>query len=63
MGAPERLSEAVGQAAVERNGRMTLGCADAFKLAEATDVELNDVYRVCNQEDIKIVQCQLGCFP
>ncbi len=40
-----------------------MSCADAFKLAEGTDAELNDVYRICNEEDIKIVQCQLGCFP
>ena len=62
MHAEEALLEAVNTLAVEREGRRTLRCADAFKLAETLGVELPAITRVCNAHRIKIVQCQLGCF-
>lgn len=63
MVASEQLTEAVTKATVKRDGRMTLSCADAFKLAEDLDAELSSIYVLCNEHDIKIVRCQLGCFP
>lgn len=56
------LTEAVKQAAVERDGRMTLACADAFSLTRKLGANLSDISTICNTEKIKIVQCQLGCF-
>jgi len=56
------LVEAVKRAAVVRDGKQTLPCAQAFKLAEEYDAALSVIGRVCNEQRIKIVHCQLGCF-
>jgi len=58
----EKLLEAVKQAAVEREGRLILRCADAFAVAQRIKADVASVGRVCNEHRIKIVQCQLGCF-
>ena len=62
MSAQEQLLDAIRKVAGERDGRVTLACADAFKLAAERGCELLDVARVCNANNIKIVECQLGCF-
>lgn len=58
----DALLEAVKKAATERDGRLVLRCADAFRVAKETGVELKAVGRLCNRHDIKIAACQLGCF-
>lgn len=39
-----------------------LPCAAAFAVAHELGVPVGDVGRACNELDIKIVHCQLGCF-
>ena len=39
-----------------------LTCAEAFELAKKYNVEIIEIGRMCNQHDIKICKCQLGCF-
>lgn len=39
-----------------------LPCAVAFKIAKDLDVPVAEVGRTCNELDIKVVGCQLGCF-
>lgn len=43
-------------------GKQQLTCARAFALAERFDVEIIEIGRLCNQNNIKICKCQLGCF-
>ena len=43
-------------------GRNTLTCAKAFKLAKEHDVMISEIGNICNQLNIKICNCQLGCF-
>ncbi len=43
------------------NGR--LPCAVAFKVARKLKVSPRQVGETANKLDIKIVSCQLGCFP
>ncbi len=62
MGSAENLMAAVKQAAVEREGRLTLRCGEAFGLAEKHGVAPAEIGRVCNDHHIKIIGCQLGCF-
>jgi len=40
-----------------------LPCALAFKLSAELGVSLKDIGAFCNAEDIRIKNCQLGCFP
>jgi len=53
---------AVREAAVEADGRNTLSCAEALRIAQAMAMDFMDVGAICNEEKIKLVQCQLGCF-
>lgn len=62
MGAKEEIVAAVCNAAVEVGGRNTLSCAEAFRIAETFGADLMDVGQICNENQIKLVQCQLGCF-
>jgi len=45
---------------LENKKRLT--CAEAFELAKKYDVEIIEIGRMCNQHNIKICKCQLGCF-
>jgi len=58
----EILRRAVRQAAVDREGRIILPCAQAFKIAEDLGEPLSAVGQICNEENIRIANCQLGCF-
>ncbi len=62
MSSNEALTVAVKAAATEREGHMVLPCSTAFRIAEKYSVEVGVVGAICNQNGIKIVQCQLGCF-
>ena len=39
-----------------------LSCAEAFELAKKYDVKISGIGHICNQHNIKIFKCQLGCF-
>lgn len=43
------------------NGR--IACAAAFQLAEELGLSRNRLGELLNELNIKIVHCQLGCFP
>ena len=58
----QTLTEAVKDAAEDRDGRAFLACAKAFLIARKFSVPVKRVGDVCNAEGIKIAQCQLGCF-
>jgi len=46
----------------ERDGKKVLACAAAFRLAAQHDLLLREIGAVCEQNGVKIVGCQLGCF-
>jgi len=56
------IEKALTEAAVERDGRLTLPCGAAFQIAEELGAGLGDIGEICNDLKIKIVRCQLGCF-
>lgn len=62
MGTDDALATAVKSAAVEHEGRMTLACAAAFRIAESCSTTIAEVGKCCNVLGVKIVHCQLGCF-
>ena len=65
MDKKEQLAEAVVGSADGTDGpgrRERLTCAEAFELAEEFDAALAEVGRICNENNIKICKCQLGCF-
>ena len=63
MSKSNEIAEAVRTAAREReDGRLVLPCKRALGIAEDLDVPPAEVGHACNEQRIKIVGCQLGCF-
>jgi hypothetical protein len=61
----KQLVDAITKSAGSRrgpDGRKKLACAEAFELAGRFGVEVIEVGRLCNQNDVRICKCQLGCF-
>ncbi len=59
----EEIAAAVRQVAIEEEGRTIIRCAQAFALARKAGVSIAEVGAVCEELDVRITQCQLGCFP
>jgi hypothetical protein len=59
----ENLISAVLKKAALIDGRKMLTCAEAFELARQFQAKVIEIGRICNQHNIKIHKCQLGCFP
>ena len=60
MDKKEQLVEAVLRSA--NSDREKLACAEAFALAEKYETNIAEIGRICNQNNVKICKCQLGCF-
>lgn len=45
-----------------QHDRKCLTCSDAYKIAEELKVNLSDIGKLCNENGIKIMGCQLDCF-
>ncbi len=58
----KELTDAVLAATKTVDGKIKLSCADAFKIAAELNVSPAEVGRICNERDIKVTRCQLGCF-
>jgi hypothetical protein len=44
------------------DNKKRITCAEAFKLARKYKMEIIEIGRICNENNIKICKCQLGCF-
>ena len=42
--------------------KVKLPCAAALKIAEQFSVKPSEIGTICNDRNIKITRCQLGCF-
>jgi hypothetical protein len=65
MDKKEQVIDAVLESARDRkesDGRKQLNCATAFELAKMFGVEVIEIGRICDQHNIRICHCQLGCF-
>ncbi|MGC2423660.1 MAG: hypothetical protein WA666_04825 [Nitrospirota bacterium] len=57
----EEQKEKIRKAASGHDGK--LPCPVAFALCKETGVPLKEIGAFCNEENIRIKNCQLGCFP
>lgn len=48
--------------ALADDGRRRLSCADAFALHAKHGVPLATIGAICDNENIRLTHCQLGCF-
>lgn len=58
----QELLEKIKKVAIIEGGKTKVACKELFKLAEENNVPYTIVGKICNQNNIKIFQCQLGCF-
>lgn len=46
-----------------KDGEKTkLSCSSAFEIAGELGIDVGQIGRICNERNIKICDCQLGCF-
>jgi len=62
MKSHEELTQVVLDRSKEVDGRRTLTCAQALSLAVEMGVEPIRIGRICDQENVHLGSCQLGCF-
>ena len=62
MNEKTELVNAVIKTATEVNGKKRLSCAEAFRLAARFGVKVREIGNICNTNEIRICNCQLGCF-
>ncbi len=59
---PQQILAAVLAATENVEGKKTLPCPEAFRLASELGVDLIAIGKTCDKNQVKIVKCQLGCF-
>ena len=52
----------VKAAATEKDGKLRINCATAFRLSKEHKIPLKEIGQLCNELKIRISNCQLGCF-
>lgn len=58
----DTLVEAIMKKTYEDGGKTKLSCAAALQFARQFGVKPSEVGAVCNEQNIRISNCQLGCF-
>lgn len=58
----DRIREKISEYSFESEGRIRISCSDAFRIAAELGIQPAEVGKVCQQDDIRIVSCTLGCF-
>ncbi|MCP4180966.1 MAG: hypothetical protein GY756_24650 [bacterium] len=58
----EKILNEIKKNCTEKDGKYKLQCAVAFKIAEELQIGLKKITEVCNANNIKVNNCQLGCF-
>ncbi len=58
----DTMRKLVMDSSAEVNGRKTLACARAFEIHQRHGIPLRDIGRICDENNIRICACQLGCF-
>ena len=59
---PEDLLNAVVESCQDIDGKRSLTCAKAFQLAKDFEVAIFEIGNLCNENSIRICNCQIGCF-
>lgn len=59
----KEVLDIIRKEAVVIEGKRKLSCGRAFQIAGQHGLTLREIGDACNAEGIKIISCQLGCFP
>lgn len=58
----KKTEEALLARVKKRDDKMYISCKDAIKISEDLGIAPIETGKLCNEMDIKIENCQLGCF-
>lgn len=58
----EMLVNVIMEKTFKDGEKVKLQCAAAFKIADQFGVKPPEVGKICNEMNIRICKCQLGCF-
>lgn len=58
----DKIIETIEKYCEVKEDRKFLKCSDAFKVAKELKINVSEVGKICNENKIKIMGCQLGCF-
>ena len=58
----EKIKEELLKKTVTHEGKQSITCANALEIAEKLSVAPIEVGKMCNEMEIRIKNCQLGCF-
>jgi hypothetical protein len=58
----KQIKAIVEAATFEKDGRIRLTCAEAFKIAKKHGISMKRIGQVCDKSGIRLCRCQLGCF-
>jgi hypothetical protein len=56
------LKSAIESVIEDKNGKSVLTCANAYSVSKKYNIPLAEIGKYCNDNNIKIGKCQLGCF-
>jgi hypothetical protein len=56
------ITEKILSAVREEDEKKMLNCKQAFDLAVQLDVPIKTIGDICNENSVRICNCQLGCF-
>jgi len=58
----KELTNLVDQFTFQKEDTRKLKCKDAFIIADRLNISVGAIGKYCNNNQIKICSCQLGCF-
>ena len=58
----EKIVEAIKGKVFVRDGKEKLACQSALKLAEELGMDPKEIRQICDDNGIRVANCQLGCF-
>ncbi len=58
----EELIKLINDVTFEVEGKQKISCAKIFQLSEKYSVSLKEIGKCCDENKIKIANCQIGCF-
>ena len=58
----QEIKEAIYAAVVQVDGTPGLSCKNAHALSYKYGVDLDKIGKICREENIRLKNCQMGCF-
>ena len=59
----KEISDVIAEKSYKDGDKTCLNCASALNIADRFGVSPSVVGSICNEKNIRIRHCQLGCFP